>query len=579
MKIPFAEILVGSMAAATVFTGCDQRPVDIAPKPPGITWRTLHELQPRKTLTAVWSSSANDVYAGSYENQASLIHFDGADWESVDYPANEDTENLDIWGAGPNDVYVADGRLHHFDGNTWVRQPIDADVVGGTAANEVYAADDQYVYYFNGSYWVVLYEVEYRYTPQAIWVGSSHYMAIAQGPYVTHRDGSNWWATGPISSFTDMWGSVWDDLYAVDSFRIWHYDGNEWVTDHTGLADRPMAVWGAGPDDIYAVGKYGEVLHFDGLAWTPNVRTTAYSLYGVHGTAASNIFAVGENGKVLHFDGSAWGSAREDKPPDCRYAWAETKDRLVAFSHPYGLHVYDGGTWKEEYPGDICPIQAFGGTAINDLFVSCGNRSILHYDGNEWSESARTWHGDQLAFWTAGPDDIFSVGSHSIYHFDGSGWSVMIEDGTYLGAGSFHLLDVWGSSSDIVFAVGSNGLQGLVLRYDGQAWTPMNGEFGWMMLGVWGRSESDVFAVGDGNIFHYDGNSWSKQPAYRGARPRWVTGRAPNLIVAADYGYLLRFDGLIWNYDEMEGSTWDFFAGVDGTVFRVTNYRISCLEE
>jgi hypothetical protein len=295
--------------------------------------------------------------------------------------------------------------------------------------------------------------------------------------------------------------------------------------------------------------------------------------------SANDIYAVGENEKVLHYDGSFWTSAREDKPYAPRAAWAESKTRMVVASYSGGVYIFDGGSWKETYCGADLRVSAFGGTAINDLYGYFHDRTILHFDGSGWSVSADSLNREQHAFWTAGSDDIFSVGSRSIYRFDGTGWSVMLDDRTFFGTGTFHLLDVWGSSSENIYAVGINGLEGVIARYDGEAWKRMEGEFGGFLEGVWGTSENNVFAVGHDGIFHYDGHRWSSQPYPPWARPRWVTGRSPGLIVAVSSNYLLRYERGFWNYQEINCCAMDVFAARDGSIIRLTNYGISYIEE
>lgn len=73
------------------------------------------------------------------------------------------------------------------------------------------------------------------------------------------------------------------------------------------------------------------------------------------------------------------------------------------------------------------------------------------------------------------------------------------------------LESVWGSSSSDVFAV---GVDGIILHYDGSAWSVMNSGTSDELYGVWGSSSTDVFAVGAygymgqllyGTILHYKG--------------------------------------------------------------------------
>jgi hypothetical protein len=80
-----------------------------------------------------------------------------------------------------------------------------------------------------------------------------------------------------------------------------------------------------------------------------------------------------------------------------------------------------------------------------------------------------------------------------VWHYDGATWTSMP-----LPSGSV-LNEIWGSSATDVFAVGEDGV---VLHYDGAAWTlatPTRAG----LLGVWGSSPGDVYAVGAaGTILH-----------------------------------------------------------------------------
>ena len=59
-----------------------------------------------------------------------------------------------------------------------------------------------------------------------------------------------------------------------------------------------------------------------------------------------------------------------------------------------------------------------------------------------------------------------------------------------------NLKDIWGSSSNSVYAVGSNGT---FLIYNGYSWSdPMAGLFTFNFNAIWGSSGSDIFVVCDG---------------------------------------------------------------------------------
>jgi len=74
-----------------------------------------------------------------------------------------------------------------------------------------------------------------------------------------------------------------------------------------------------------------------------------------------------------------------------------------------------------------------------------------------------------------------------------------------------NLYDIWGSGSDNVFAVGSNGT---ILHYDGISWSSMSSPVTEDIYAIWGRSAWDVYAVGvDGTQLHFNGTTWSTMGA------------------------------------------------------------------
>ena len=107
-----------------------------------------------------------------------------------------------------------------------------------------------------------------------------------------------------------VWGSGPDEVYAVgDTLR--HSSGNGVWTAMTVPADTGVlaAIWGSGADDIYAVGATGTILHrANGGNWMAETSAalTTQSLNGVWGSGPSDVYAVGDAATLIHFNGAAW---------------------------------------------------------------------------------------------------------------------------------------------------------------------------------------------------------------------------------------------------------------------------------
>jgi len=115
---------------------------------------------------------------------------------------------------------------------------------------------------------------------------------------------------------------------------------------------------------------------------------------------------------------------------------------------------------------------------------------ILHYDGSTWQEAQpAAANMSYNGVWAAAPNDVFVVGASNdqgvVVHFNGTAWSLMPAPPTG------PLLDVWGTSGADVYAVGV----GTILHFDGQSWSETLSA-SQRLAGVWAGSPSDVFVAG-----------------------------------------------------------------------------------
>jgi len=150
--------------------------------------------------------------------------------------------------------------------------------------------------------------------------------------------------------------------------------------------------------------------------------------------------------------------------------------------------------------------------------------------------------------WGSASNNVFAVASDgSLWHYDGTTWQAMT-------GGTIQVLSgTWGSGASDVFAVGENGT---ILRYDGVSWTaqPNGTPQGQDLRGVWGTSRTDVFAVG-GNawpgggatILHYDGTTWSTLPSGTTQDLLAVWGRSASDVFVVGYGGILHYNGSSWS--------------------------------
>jgi hypothetical protein len=329
-----------------------------------------------------------------------------------------------------------------------------------------------------------------------------------------------------------------NDIWAVQSNAVIHYDGTNWINVYGGLDSYPLpdggavegaeplfAIWASSDTDVWAAGfeDSGQILHFDGTSWQ----------YVQGGTSFAENYA------------ALWGSGPND-------IWAAGASRM---------YHWDGCAWTE-VSGTTCAALGIWGSGPNDVWA-VGGTCTSHYTGPAagWQiipDPASTFgstpgqNGVLYAVWGSGPDDVWAVGddvrvgecvSGATYgtalHWTGggadAGWTQVpmptILSDPQLGALAPQCSGVapnavWGSGpSDVWVAAGAgdNGeAEGTLLHYDGQAWslaavpwanldagTP-NGTTMHSLVGLTGSGPDDVYAVGDSQtVLHYDGGSWS----------------------------------------------------------------------
>src|SRR5207245_8143071 len=129
----------------------------------------------------------------------------------------------------------------------------------------------------------------------------------------------------------------------------WRFEGGAWrrVRSRTGAAR--YGVWGARPDDVWAVGQGGVVVHFGGVAWDLEATGFAPSgdYYKVWGAAADDLFVVGEGGAMLHRSCAGWTRMDAGTDATLRTVTGRRADDVWTVGGLSGAVVlhFDGGAW------------------------------------------------------------------------------------------------------------------------------------------------------------------------------------------------------------------------------------------
>jgi len=284
-------------------------------------------------------------------------------------------------------------------------------------------------------------------------------------------------------------------------------------SDCSSLTDviATTALWGSGPDDLWAVGfsivsGAGTILNFDGASWSSTIEGTIASQWGVWGSGPDDVWATGERGSIHHFDGSGWSSVPSGTGAMLTNAlWGSGPDDVWAAGSEGTIVHFDGTEWSEVESGTTQDIWGIWGADPDDAWAVGSGGTILHWDGDAWSEatSGTTWALDGV--WGSAPDDVWAVGeSGTTLHWDGSEW-------TLVDSPTVRFLElVMGSSSDDVWAVGA---EGTILHWDGSEWASVESGTTEYLWGLWVVSPTDVWVAGDINtMLRWDGSAWTAVP-------------------------------------------------------------------
>jgi len=211
-----------------------------------------------------------------------------------------------------NDIWIAAGGIHHFDGSQWTEQRAIVEV-GST--NKIWGSS------------------------------SSNLWLVGNNGLITNYNGSTWQRveSGTDVRLTDIWGvrdretnesfvvTVGSYTFSPGERSILRITGNTvesipWVNNR-----RAHSIWFASSSRWYLCG--------DGV-WTRKPDKVWYEVLGipvipyftehVRGVASNNVFAVGDFGVVTHFNGITWRIYQEGSLADIFYSVAYNGHLMVS---------------------------------------------------------------------------------------------------------------------------------------------------------------------------------------------------------------------------------------------------------
>jgi hypothetical protein len=186
------------------------------------------------------------------------------------------------------------------------------------------------------------------------------------GPIVDHYDGTSWTKLDTGVRNVNLWwvfgfenGPV---FMSGSNGTILRYENGTFTTLPTPSTLIVFGMWGASPNDLWAVGGQfgggGFAWRFDGTTWTPSTDvpmaiSSQGTIWKVGGRSASDIWMGCTDGTMLHWDGAAL-SATNVGVDGSMLSVAGNADRFITVGEADGGVIYenDGGGWKSAYSTD-----------------------------------------------------------------------------------------------------------------------------------------------------------------------------------------------------------------------------------
>jgi hypothetical protein len=253
---------------------------------------------------------------------------------------------------------------------------------------------------------------------------------------------------------------------------------------------------------------------------------------------------VGSVGTVLHWDGQAWRSVTVPAAGgrDLFDVWASgPKDVWVvgadtASNGGITLH-YDGTTWTSVPNGSKFDLNGIHGLSANEIYavgdpdpVMGGPGEFWKWNGSQWSPMSNSVNGQLWRVFAVSSTEIWAMGFEAtlIKH---TGTSANFVNLSGIGVtGTTELRHIWGTGSNNLFLVGSNGF---AARYNG-TWSRMTQS----------ANISTLYAVqgttATGTVYALGNNGWlfTSDPPYTAfnpiANPPTISNSLRELTIAQD---------------------------------------------
>jgi hypothetical protein len=189
-------------------------------------------------------------------------------------------------------------------------------------------------------------------------------------------------------------GVVGGRAYAVGMQRQAYRrdDRNKWTCiDATARPDADdsnvysfEATAGFSADEIYAVGRRGEVWSYDGSEWAPEASPTNLVLTSACCAEDGHVYAAGRHGTLLRGRRGFWELIVQDATEEDFWGLVWYSGALYA-STMRGLFRLEGDRLARVDFGADRPSSCFALSAADGVLWSIGAKDVMSFDGKQWT--------------------------------------------------------------------------------------------------------------------------------------------------------------------------------------------------
>ena len=346
------------------------------------TWSS--STQGSEDLHGVWGAGPSDIW--TVGNAGTVLHYDGQAWTTQASSTSADLRG--VWGSGPADVWAvglvgstcSSGQQCHDITGQGNYECVDPSTSNGVPANAPTCTQAQGWACPSG---------ESCFGPKGATSGFCFAACtISASATVLHWDGSAWSSVsgGTPSDLHAVWGSGPNDVWAVGGTydanfndltgTIVHWDGSTWQSVDSGTNNVLNGVWGTGPNDVWAVGDSATILHWDGTKWSGS--TGGDFLTGVWGSGSKDVWTVGAVGLAIHWDGTAWSKVPSWTSNELLGVWGSGPSDVWAVGDSGTLLRWDGQQWSPQDSATQAPLFGVWGAGLGDVWAVGAGGTIIH---------------------------------------------------------------------------------------------------------------------------------------------------------------------------------------------------------